>query len=313
LILIGSRAAKLRLGDVFTRPCTDFDWVATKEEFDQWMETSSHKVNPTKVYELPEFHKWIVESKSTPCEFEIITPGHSSELLRDLVENDPTTIETPFGLIPNLDVLFTIKDSHKYKKFQQSSNGFWKTAIDWTIMKHMGAYVRPEYQEFSKLRQQESYAGQKHPKLNVSKDNFFKDDGINYQYNHDDIHEAVKIYDRPAYTYYLKDNQPVLCDKNKFFSVSEDIRLAGGCEEALTLSLERSYIPNKNVWTSDFIFKFALAKVASTITSGFFREYCFNNLFQIIKLYEQTSKNYCEKFEAALAAGKVRPFSGSKY
>jgi hypothetical protein len=89
--------------------------------------------------------------------------------------------------------------------------------------------------------------------------------------------------------------------------------MAGGLEEGLTLSLERSYIPNKGVWEPDYIFRYAIAKVASSITSGFFRSWVYDNIFNILKLYEQTSKNYCDKFDAALAAGKVRPFSGSKY
>src|SRR5258708_6032261 len=129
MILIGSRAASLRLGQAFTRKCVDFDWVCTQEEFDFWMEKNSAKVNPTKVYQQPEFHKIIVEG-STNCEFEIIQPGSSNELLVGLVENDPETIDTMFGKIPNLDLLFTIKDAHKYKKFHTSSHGFWKTAID---------------------------------------------------------------------------------------------------------------------------------------------------------------------------------------
>jgi hypothetical protein len=310
MILLGSRALILRAPQALLRRPLDFDFVASQEEYETWLEKNSYKVSPTKVYELPEYHKWIVEG-STNCEFEIITPGTSSDLLTDLITDE--WLETPFGYIPPVDLLFAIKDTHKYKKFNNSAAGFWKTATDWHMMKQLGAKVRPEYSEFHKLRQEESYAGQKHPKLNVKKDDFFKDDGLEYLYEHDDLHEVVKLYDRPAYTYYLKDNEPVLCDKNKFFSVSEEIRLAGCLEEALTLGLERSYIPHKGVWDPDYIFKFALAKTASTITSGFFREYCFNHLLEVLKLYKQTSQNFCEKFEVALAAGKVRPYSGRKY
>jgi hypothetical protein len=314
LILIGSRALSLRLGSAMFRPCVDFDFVCTKAEFDTWLDKNRSKVGEAEVYELPEHNKWIVKGQTAICEFDIIQPGSSNELLVDLVKNDPETLETPFGAIPNLDVLWATKDSHKFRKFNEAS-GFWKTAIDWHMMKKMGAKMRPEYEAYSNLRQQESYAAQKHPKLNVSKDAFFKDDGLadTYIWDHDDIHNVVKLYDRPAYTYYLADNEEVKCSKDKFFSVSEDVRLAGGLEEGLTLSLERSYIPNKGVWEPDYIFKYALGKVASTITSGFFRNYVFSNIFDILKLYKQTSTNYCEKFDAALAAGKVRPFAGSKY
>src|SRR5271165_7693485 len=93
MILIGSRALALRCPQALGRKPLDFDFLCSKKEFDVWMEKNSYKVNPTKVYELPEFHKFIVESATTPCEFEIITPGTSSELLAGLVDN--TWTETP--------------------------------------------------------------------------------------------------------------------------------------------------------------------------------------------------------------------------
>ena len=65
MILIGSRALALRAPGALSRKPLDFDWCSTKQEFDTWMETNSHKVSPTKVYELPEFHKWIVEGTHT--------------------------------------------------------------------------------------------------------------------------------------------------------------------------------------------------------------------------------------------------------
>jgi G:T/U-mismatch repair DNA glycosylase len=312
MILIGSRALSLRCSLALRRKPVDFDWVCTQEEFDTWMETSSAKVNPTKVYPLPDFHKMIVEG-STNCEFEIMQPGTSSELLRDLVEHDKDSFQTPFGWVPTVNLLFTIKDSHKYKKFQHSANGFWKTAMDWHTMKRLGAQVLPEYQAFAKLRQEEAYAGQKHPKLNVSKDAFFKDDSVEYRYDHDDIHRAVMKHERPAYEYYLAPGEQVKCSKDSFFQVSEDIRLHGAVQEAVTLALERSLIPHPGVWTPDFAFKFAYAKVCTSITSGFFRKYCFENLPQAIRLYNEQYTNYHQSFLQALEAGKVKPFTGSKY
>jgi hypothetical protein len=310
MILIGSRALSIRLGSAMRRKPLDFDFICTKEEFDQWMEKESHKVNPTKVYELPEYSKWIVEG-STNVEFEIIKSGSSNELLLDLIDHE--WLKTPFGLIPPTDILLSIKESHKYKKFHLDSSGFWKTAIDIYTMRQLGAKIRPEYEAFYKLREQESYAGQKHPKLNVSKEDFFKDDGIQYRYQHDDLHTAIMIGDRPAYTNYLKDNEPVLTDKKKFFACDEFVRMCGVCEEAGTLALERSQIPNDfNINPIDS-WRFALSKTASSITSGYFRAYCYDHLFDALKMYPTYCSNYVDRFKEALSAGKVRPFSGSRY
>src|SRR6202044_290613 len=134
-------------------------------------------------------------------------------------------------------------------KFDKSSSGFWKTANDFHLMKRLGAHIRPEYGEFYKLRQKESYAAQKHPKLNVGKDSFFKDDGIQYVHDHDSIHLSATKLDRPAYTFYVEDGAQINCSKEKFFAISQDIRLAGVVEEATTLAIERSKVPFGDTWS----------------------------------------------------------------
>jgi hypothetical protein len=308
MILIGSRALALRAPMALQRKPCDFDWICTQQEYEVWMEKNAAKLNPTKVYPLPEFHKMIVEG-STNCEFEIIQSGNSNELLVDLVEKDPETIETPFGKIPNLDLLFAIKDSHKYKKFHLSANGFWKTAMDWHTMKRLGPSVRPEYQEFSKLRQKETY-NYAHPKLNVGKDDFFKDDGISYVFDHDTIHQSVARFEHPAYTYYMEDGAQVNCSKKKFFEIDQSIRLAGVVEEAAVLAIERSLVPHPGTWTPEYAWKFALAKVCSSITSGWFRAFGYEHLPEVLKL---APVGYWNKFRADVEEGLVKPFTGSKY
>lgn len=305
MILIGSRALSLRAGQLLTRKPLDFDFVCTMEEYEQWMDKNSSKLNPTKIYPEKGGQKMIVEG-ATNCEFEIITPGTSTEMLRNLVEGSPESIETSFGWVPSLDMLFTLKSSHKYLK---NSPHFWKTMVDYQVLKRAGCTVRPEYQEFFKLRQKETY-NYAHPKLNQSKDGFFADDSIHYEVEHDDIHESVKRLDKPAYCYYLKDGEEVQCDKNKFFNAGREVQMSGVIEEAAVLAIERSLIPHPGVWTPQFAWKFALSKVCSSITSGWFREFAYDNALEILKMYPE---GYWEKFQQDRAAGLVRPFSGKKY
>lgn len=276
-------------------------------EYETWIEKNSAKINPTKVYSERgnSFHKMIVEG-STNCEFEIIQEGQSSEILQKLVEGNSESLETPFGWIPTFDMLFTIKQSHRYLR---NSPHFWKTMTDWQLMRRLGATIRPEYKNFLKMREKETY-WYKHPKLAVSKDNFFKDDAIDYVWDHDDIHKSVAVYDQPAYIHYLKDGAEVDCDKDKFFAVSQDIRLAGVVEEAAVLAIERSLVPHPGVWTPEYAWKFALSKVCSSITSGWFRQFAYENAPQVLKLYPH---GYWDKFQKDVADGKVKPFTGSKY
>jgi hypothetical protein len=304
MILIGSRAVALRAPAILRRAPLDFDFVSTKDEFNSWMEKNSAKVNPTKVY--AEKNKMIVEGK-TNCEFEIVGEAPSTQMLIDLVEGAPDSIETPFGWIPSFDMLFTLKSSHKYLR---NSPHFWKTLLDYHTMKKCGAQVRPEYQAFLKVREKETY-NYAHPKLNQSKDGFFADDAIQYVYDHDTIHESVARGERPAYTYYMKYGAQVDCDKNKFLNVvSQEVRLNGVIEEAAVLAIERSLVPHAGVWTPEYAWRFALSKVCSSITSGWFRAFAYENALEILKLYPA---GYWEKFQEDVKSGLVKPFTGSKY
>lgn len=308
MILVGSRALVLRMPSELTkliRKPKDFDWVCTREEALTWLDKNESKLEVKKTYWEGGGAKLIVEG-STNLEFEIIESGKSSAILQQLVENNSESLQTPFGWVPTLDMLFTIKSSHKYLK---NSPHFWKTLADYHLMKKMGATVRPEYEAFLKLREKETYT-YTHPKLNVSKDNFFKDDAIQYVHDHDTIHQSVATFDKPAYLYYMKEGEQVLTDKAKFFAADRAIQLAGVVEEAAVLAIERSLVPHPGVWTPEFAWKFALSKVCSSITSGWFRAFAYENALDVLKLYPA---NYWEKFQKDVESGLVKPFTGSKY
>jgi hypothetical protein len=215
-------------------------------------------------------------------------------------------METPFGTVPNLDLLFTLKATHRYLR---NSPHFWKTATDYHRMKLAGAKIRPEYMEFFKLRERATLS-YKHPNLNQGKAGFFADGDLLYKFDHDSIHESVAIGERPAYTYYMKDGAQVQCDKEKFFALPLEVRMNGVIEEAAVLAIERSLVPHPGTWKEDYAWQFALSKVCSSITSGWFREFAYLNIFQILKKYPA---GYWNKFQADLAAGNIKPFTGDKY
>jgi len=304
LILIGSRALVLRAPQVLNRKPLDFDFLCTRSDYDSWMEQNVSKIKSTKMYAISD-SKLVVEG-STNCEFELIVPGTSSELLSNLVTSDPNSLDTPFGLVPSFDLLFTIKSSHKYLK---NSPHFWKTMSDYHRMKLTGAIVRPEYQEFLKLREKETYT-YAHPKLNQSKVGFFSDDQITYQYDHDSIHQAVKLQDRPAYSYFQKDEAEVACSKDKFFACSEEIRDNSVIEESAVLAIERSLVPHPGVLSTEQAWRLAFSKVCSSIASGWWRAYAYDNALRILKRYQP---DYFDKFKVGLADGVVKPFTGTTY
>ena len=308
MILIGSNALWIKNPKLLNRKPLDLDLIATEEEFNLFIE----KVKPTVKARYPTLHphwkKEIIES-SINIECEFITPGSSAEEFEKLVREDPETRMTNLlgidFLTPSLDKLFMLKASHRYLK---NSPHFWKTAQDYHNMKSAGAVI--DNKEFFKRREKETYY-YKHPSLKQNKDNFFADDNIKYVYDHDTIHESVAIYDKPAYTYYIKDGAEVDCDKEKFFKCPLEIRLAGVIEEAAVLAIERSLVPfpdsnksPKQIWL------YALSKVCSSITSGWFREFAYEHLPILVKLYPE---GFWEKFQKDLKNGRVLPFTGSKY
>lgn len=291
MLLIGSRALIFRAPHVLKREPKDFDFIAPYDEIMAWLKSQA-------ISDFTVTEKQVI-SEPNLCEFEIVKPDSSAELLIDLVKKDPQTINTKFGSIPNFDLLFTLKASHRYLK---NSPHFWKTAVDYHKMKHCGAQIRPEYMEFFKLREKETYT-YAHPKLNVKKDDFFNGDQVVYIYDHDSIHESMKHGEKPAYSFFQEEGAEVKCDKNKFFSLPDEIKIHSVLEETYVLALERSQIPFPEKMTPKQSFMMALSKVCSSITSGWWREYAYENIFTVAKLYDD---NYVEKFKQGINNGVVK-------
>lgn len=247
------------------------------------------------------FKKEYLLVDGTPCEFEIAVPGTSSALLYDIAKKDDETIESKFGSIPSLNFLFALKDSHKYLK---NSPHVFKTLRDWHVLRSMGAKIPDEWSDAFKKRRKETY-NYSHPKLNVKKDDFFKGDQVEYVYDHDSIHRAVAILDRPAYTYYQKDGAEVECSKEKFFGLPEIYRVCGVVEESCVLAIERSLVPHPGKLSPKQAWLLAYSKVITSITSGWFRQWGYENFPLIMKAYPE---NYFEKFKEGVSNGTVLPY-----
>lgn len=204
------------------------------------------------------------------------------------------------------EMCLAIKMSHRFKK---NSPHFLKTMNTINFLKgHLGIELNDELQEIMEFRQKEilNYG---HPKLNQSKSGFFSGDGVDYKYDHDSIHRAIALTDKPAYTYYIKDDAEVMTSKEKFFECPEEIRLAGVYEEVCVLALERSQIPNDFTIDSDKSFRIALEKVCTSITSGWFREFAYDNYNKILAMYSILgNNNYVERFHENFDV--VKPFKG---
>lgn len=232
-------------------------------------------------------------------EFEIAWPGSSGELLLKLEGNE----EGREGFASK-EACLALKLSHRFKK---DSPHFLKTMRDVQAYKSAGIVLTPELENlWLPQREAETYT-YNHPKLDVSKGEFFSGDGVRYVYDHDTIHEAVSLFHEPAYKNYMQDGAQVMTDADKFFSCSTDIRLFGVYEEACVLALERSQIPFDFKPDPRYSFELALMKVCTSITSGWFRWYAWENYDKVLDLYNQLGENdYVERFKKN--AHLLKPF-----
>lgn len=232
-------------------------------------------------------------------EIEIIQTDVKEELY-NYIMNDEKTIHAGQFIYPSLNLLYALKESHKYLK---NNPHFLKTMNDIKFLRSINCSIPNDFYNLFKKIEKETY-DYSHPKLNQTKNDFF-DDSVKYTYDHDTIHESVKVNDRPAYTYFIKDGSEVLCSKKKFYDCSEHIRNCAVLEESYVLALERSIIPFNTEFKRKEVFDLALMKVCTSITSGWFREWAWENYYTVQKMYND---DYVDKFKLALENKLIKPY-----
>lgn len=308
MIIIGSRALEMQLkrqGKELYRSCLDLDYLCTEKEWqiqsviyvhDEFVELVERNGNKGHVKMVAGAH----------LEFDIAQPGDSTDLLIEYCKANPQSLFLNNGdFVAPVDVLYLLKMSHRFKK---NSPHFFKTMNDIHFMRSLGAVIPAELEDVFKLREKETY-DYSHPNLDVKSKDFFKGDEVPYVYDHDTIHEAVAVLGVPAYKSYMKDDSEVMTSKEKFFEQENHIRLLGVYEESCVLALERSQIPFNFEVPARQSFVMALSKVCTSITSGWFREYAYENFHVVMKFYESMGEtDYIERFKANQEM--VKPFKG---
>ncbi len=313
MLVIGSAA--LAVAGIGDKIPNDLDVIVWKEEIESVIKTFS----PTKIDVLSESrivlhgcrHELspLLKTQHPIVELEIAWPSSSAESI--LLQHKMDEYWGFWVFMKAIDC-YWLKMSHRYKKntphFEKTRNdilmlrkellkGVPKSEIGWYAM------IAPDWY---KQREEETYNyGLPNLQPGQTKDKFFTGDGVKYYYDHDWIHEVVaRMYDseRPAYSLYLKEGESVACDRQKFESLPFDERLRGVIEEATVLALERSIIPSKRdeewvargvVVNAQDIFKYALQKVCTSITSGWFREFAWENYDKALDKY---NRDYAELF-----------------
>lgn len=310
MIIIGSRALNHHIN--LNRIPKDYDLISTYNEFDTFIKKLD---NIIECYPINNAKKIIVKNRDNKnnviniFEFEIAWENSSAKSLIELIPNEILNkefyikVDNVFDIpikIPSLNVLYTIKMSHRYLK---NSPHFLKTMRDIQLMKKNGAKIPDIFKEWFFKREKETY-NYSHPNLNQLKSKFFDmNSGVNYIYDHDTIHIAMAHMCKPAYTFFKKDEKEVMCSKTKFFELPLLVQLYSVLEECYVLALERSQIPFKNQVHPKRSFEIALEKVCTSIASGWWREFAYDHYDEVMNLYDE---KYVDKFWDAVDKGVVK-------
>lgn len=296
MIIVGSTALNLNIHSIHREP-KDTDYLCTQEE---WGKMVSFYKSSAKVIELRDNKGHIQKDNGFHLEFEITSGADSTADLIAYCQKNPSKAD--IADVAPLEVLLLLKLSHRYKK---NSPHFFKTMQDIHTLRGLGVKIPEELEPVLKKREKETYT-YNHPKLNVNKDTFFTDD-VGYIYDHDSIHEAIALLGKPAYTNYIVEGEEVLTSKEKFFAQDDVTKLLGVYEETCVLALERSQVPFNFSIPPEKSFVFALQKVCTSITSGWFREYAYDNFNTVMRMYEKLGKtDYIERFKTN--QHMLRPF-----
>lgn len=296
MLLIGSQAIAIRAPELLLRKPRDWDFICLPFEFDQWIAGKSFE----RLYQKKP-GRWVAFYQGQIYEFELAENGNTGEQLYALL--GARSAVAPEIVDP--EVVLALKLSHRYLK---NSPHFLKTMRQIQKMRAAG-YKMPEFlQGWFKRREKETYNYSK-PNLNQGSKTFFNpNQGIKYIYDHDSIHVALARDPLvPAYSKFKDDLAEVKVSKEKFLALDEETKLNSVLEESYVLALERSQIPYRGVLTPRQSFLKALEKVCTSISSGWWREWAWENYDAAVARYDG---NYVRQFEEALKAGIVKPFAG---
>jgi hypothetical protein len=295
ILYIGSYARKIHGEDVAPK---DIDLIADYESIKKFAKERDIKT----FYPIEDGKKIFMRKGKQIYEAEVAYTGSLAEELLELVKHDPNSIVFENTIAASYDLLYTLKMSHRYLK---NSPHFKKTKDDIIFFRSIGCTIPEIYQDWFIRREKATYF-YRHPNLNQDKGSFFDTPGVTYKYDHDSIHQAIAILGKSAYTYFMKEGEEVACDQNKFNESTQFTKLAAVVEESCVLAIERSLVPFPGKMNPREAFLFALEKVCTSITSGWFREFAWENYYHAINLFDRLYRNYFVWFDSSLKEGFIK-------
>lgn len=301
MLLIGSRATAFHFTE--HRPQKDWDIICSYQEFVVWLAANLHCVKRKRLRD-DNSKVIIIDQQDTYFEFEFARPNHSADMLLQLETG--VTIDLPNGLhavVASPEALFMTKKSHVHLPIKWPKNiedyHFLKNRIGDTS--YLEAYLKLRKTEMSKVFQERTI------NLNMKNEDFFmkSNKSVKRYYEHDDLHAATCYYGEPLYDQLKIDKTKALIDRALFDKLSFQDKLRTVREECYAIALERRIIPAieaGEAYDSQGAFMYALERISTTLTKGWFREFAIENYPEIKVL----DKDYVTAFKHAVSTGRIQ-------
>lgn len=308
-LLIGSRALKHWYEDA--RIPRDWDLFVPNEMHDRWLDLNKELIEEVRESRQDKF----VYILKCGVKVEVELTGEPSVMnFINLGMNMPSI--NVFGLearIAQPSTLLAVKRSHIYWP-----HNWHKHIKDYHFLRQKGVSMTEQEREFYKQRLEEKKAGNPDKtifSLNVSNEEFFdaSEASLGRSFEHDDLHQATCYYDEPLYRKAKRDTTKAMIDRDLFEAMSHEDQCRMVREEAFVIALERRIIPHLlqpveegkpliDVKIIRSAFDYAIMRICTSLTRGWFREFAIENYPAI----HHHDTDFVKKFLVALKAGKVR-------
>jgi hypothetical protein len=309
VLVIGSFALNHWVPDY--REPKDIDLIcASHDEKDEFLSKlnpttlSNFKVNTDKNrFAVTSSELGIIELEVTESGklYQMYYDEHRNESSPDLsIDAHREDIDVP---IATPDILFSIKRSHRHYP------RMWDKHIhDYHILKSLVFEdVLPEATDVRERETRERYGKLTTPSLEKNNTNFFED-SVKRVFVHDDVHRIMAHRPRPMYEYIRISPDTVKCSLDKFLALGIDDQIRCVLEEAYVIALERAIVPmlylGGGFTDADRAIKWALMRICTNLTSGWFREFALENYPTIYRTY---NADYVSQFLQAVDAGTIQP------
>jgi uncharacterized protein (UPF0332 family) len=299
MIIIGSKALSFYISDIKYQ---DIDLIGCYND----VENLKSILNPKNIKEgthsvilcdINREYNDLYDTKN--IEIHLIEKSESLRLYSEYINQSCGEIK----LAP-LEVLFSIKKSHIHYPLK-----FEKHIKDYCIMfDSLDGVDKLDYITKVRIKETEERLGKiKTPSLKKTSKEFFgqSEKFVKSFFIHDDMHKIVAHYDIPLYEKMKDESDLVFCSKEKWNNFPLEDRIKTVLEEAYVIALERKILPmlfsGGDYWKDESAFKWALMRICTNLTSGFFREFATNNYLRILDSYNRNYVlDFLEKYNSGL-------------